>query len=73
MRLRVQCQHRWLLGEQITERALKLQMEEWKSLLLYGLLWQPYLVLPLFAGSSRTLSSLYLPLCSVPGTGSVLC
>lgn len=30
----VQCQHRWLLAEQITERALKLQMEEWKGLSL---------------------------------------
>lgn len=28
----VQCQHGWLLAEQITERALKLQMEEWKGL-----------------------------------------
>lgn len=60
----VQCQHGWLLAEQITERALKLQMEEWK-----GLRFCPPLVCweqqdPVLAVAAPLME---------PGTGSALC
>lgn len=65
----VQCQHGWLLAEQITERALKLQMGGVEEL---AALWVTLITFTCLLEAAGVCLCCTCP-CSVPGTGSVLC